>query len=154
LSDNGSGHDAEVPEPEVRAVKEAILAGANGGTNILAAFDIHDYPASVAGIELLIPPGPQMQRQFSQGLLRQFDASKYPHAVAKANNSTDPGMFCNWLLSTRPDACAFTLEVALGGFGPHRNPRKYPAIPENLRSVGEFLARATVAAYQSAEGTT
>ena len=154
LSDNGSGHDADVPEPEVRAVKEAISAGVNGGRSIIAAFDIHNYPASVTGIELLIPPGPHMQTQLSQHLLRQFDASKYPHAVAKANSSRDPGMFCNWLLSACPGACAFTLEVALGGFGPPRNPRKYPAIPENLRSVGEFLARAIVTAQQSAGGAT
>lgn len=154
LMDNGSGHDAQAPEPEVRAVKEAISAGINGSGNVLAGFDIHNYPASVTGIELLVPPGPQMQKELAQHLIRQLDASKYPHAVAKTNSSRDPGMFCNWLLSACPGACAFTLEAALGGFGPHRIPRKYPAIPENLRSVGEFLTRAVVRAYQSAGGVT
>jgi hypothetical protein len=147
--DNKSGHDAEEPEPEVLAVKTAIQEWITRGGKIAAAFDIHNYPASVSGIELLIPPGPQAQTGLSPGLLKQFALDKYPHAAAKANTSRDPGMFCSWLLSGDHVASAFTLEVALGGYGPRRHPRKHPSVPGNLRAVGEFLARAIYAAHQA-----
>jgi len=146
--DNGSGHDAEAPEPEVQAVKTVVEEWVKRGGKIAAAFDIHNYPASATGIELLIPPGPHTQTKLSQSLLKQFSPDKYPHAVAKANSSRDPGMFCSWLLSVDHAASAFTLEVALGGYGPRPKPRKYAAVPRNLRAVGEFLVRAVDTAYR------
>jgi hypothetical protein len=81
-------------------------------------------------------------------LLREFAPNKFPHAVSKANNSTDPGTFCNWLLSVAEGSCAFTLEVALGGFGPRHNPAKYAAVPKNLAAVGRFLAAAICRAHR------
>lgn len=147
--DNGSGHDAECPEPEVQAVKDAIVEWIRGGGKIAVGLDIHNYPASVSGVELLIPPGPHTQREFSQSFIKQVSPEKFPYGVAKANNANDPGTFCNWILSTAEGCCAFTLEVALGGFGPRRDPRKYTAVPKNLAAVGEFLVRAICAAYRA-----
>ncbi len=149
-ADNGSGHDAEVAEPEVQAVKTSIEEWLKRGGKIAAALDIHNYPASAAGMDLLIPPGPHTQTKLSRSFLKQFAPDKYPHAVAKSNDSRDPGMFCSWLLSLDHGASAFTLEVALGGYGPRRSPRKYAALPANLKGVGEYLAKALCTAYKDA----
>ncbi len=151
-SDNASGHDAAASEPEVQAVKETIEAWLREGGKIAAGFDIHDYAASATGIEFLVPPGPQAQTELSQKFLKQLTPSKYPHAVAKADSSSDPGTFCNWLLSTEHGCCAFTLEAALGGCGPRSNPKKYPAVPKNLRAIGRFLASAAYQAYRDSRG--
>lgn len=150
--DSGSGHDAEGPEPEVEAVKNTVGEWVRRGGEIAAGLDIHDYPASVNGVELLIPPGPHTQREFTQSLIREISPGKFPHALAKANNSTDPGTFCNWLLSAFNGCCAFTLEVALGGFGPRNSPRKYAAVPRNLTAVGRFFASAIYRAYRDSQG--
>jgi hypothetical protein len=140
--DNGSGHDAEEPEPEVRAVKDAVEEWLGRGGKIAAGFDIHAKPATVAGIQLLLLPGTDDETQFSRSIAGQFAPGKFPHAVVKADNSQDPGTFCNWLVSRGNGSCALTLEVALGGYGPRSKPRKYAAVPENLRALGEFLAEA------------
>ncbi len=140
--DNGSGHDAETPEPEVQAIKNAVEEWVNQGRRIAAGFDVHNYPASVAGIDLLVPPGPHTQTALCQRFLREFEPGKLPHAVAKSNDSAEQGTFCKWLLSTDDASFASTFEVALGGYGPRTAPHKYAAVPTNLRAVGEFLARA------------
>lgn len=150
--DNGSGHDAEGPEPEVQAVKNTVEEWIRKGREIAAGFDIHNYPATASGVELLIPPGPRTQSRFSQSLIKQLSPARFPYAMAKANNSTDPGTFCNWLLSAADGSCAFTLEVALGGFGPRKAPAKYPAVPKNLMAVGRFFAAALCRAYRDSLG--
>ncbi len=146
--DNASGHDAEESEPEVQAVKNCIEEWLRGGRAIVAGLDVHNYPATVNGDELLFPPGPHVQEPLSQNLIRQLSPDKFPHVIVKANDSPDPGMFCRWLLSEAKGSCAFTLETALGGFGPRKSPRKYAALPENLKAVGRFFAAAIYRAYR------
>ena len=149
--DLGHGHDSQVAEPEVAAVKKAISEWLEGDKKRSIAIDIHDWTALKPGVQFSTN-----REEIAKNLeLKQFYdeiRKKYlPLSIlyyTKQTGTVAEDYFHN---NVAGNELALTIEIGLAGLVPESNPAEIPAVPRNVKHIGKQLVKMCLEYFNSSE---
>lgn len=140
-TDLGHGHDSRIPEPEVAAVKKAINECLEGNKKSSIAVDIHDWDVIKPGVQFSTSKEKKAEHP-EIGLFFNEIRKKYlPLTLLYYSKITGAVAEDYFHLNVPGNKLSLTIEISLGGWGPESDPRQIPAVPGNVKYLGEQLAK-------------